>query len=168
MAQQHQDEMQRRAILDIARGGGYGFASSLGETNMLFEYKVVPAPKKAKSARGVKGGPAKFAHSITALMNDMAQDGWEYLRADTLPMEERQGLTKKTVNYHSLLVFRRQLVADARAEPVLTAPIHQEEEPEAEYYYEEAPADPHDDGHVYVDDPQDPDPSPRKGKLAAE
>lgn len=134
---------------------------------MLFEYKVVPTPKKAKSARGVKGGPAKFAHSITALMNEMGQEGWEYLRADTLPMEERQGLTKKTVNYHSLLVFRRQLVTEGRVEPVLAAPMP-EEEPEIEQYYEEPPAQEIDEGHVYADDPNEPQPEPRDRNLAAE
>jgi len=135
---------------------------------MHFEYKVVPAPKKAKSARGVRGGPAKFAHSMTVLMNEMAQEGWQYLRADTLPMEERQGLTKKTVNYHSLLVFRRPLVSDGRVEPVVTAPP-MEEEPEVEDYIDEATEiEDHDEGHVYVDDPAEPEGDPRDRNLAAE
>jgi hypothetical protein len=72
-----------------------------------FEYQVVPAPRRGKSGRGIKGGPAKFANAITDLMNEMGAQGWEYLRADTLPCEERQGLTSKTVKYHSMLVFRR-------------------------------------------------------------
>jgi hypothetical protein len=50
-------------------------------------------------------------------MNDMAREGWEYLRADTLPCEERAGLTGKTTTYQNVLVFRRVVarVADAPA-----------------------------------------------------
>lgn len=72
-----------------------------------FEYRAVPAPRKGKSGKGHRGAPAKFANAVTGLMNEMGTDGWEYLRADTLPCEERQGLTGKTVKYHSMLVFRR-------------------------------------------------------------
>ncbi|MEM9582730.1 MAG: DUF4177 domain-containing protein [Pseudomonadota bacterium] len=74
-----------------------------------FEYRAVPAPRKGKSGKGVRGGPAKFANAVSAVMNEMGTEGWEYLRADTLPCEERQGLTGKAVKYHSMLVFRRPL-----------------------------------------------------------
>lgn len=79
-----------------------------------FEYRAIPAPRKAKSARGLRGTDAKFANAFSLVMNEMGADGWEYLRADTLPCEERQGLTGKTVKYHSMLVFRRPLEDVAR------------------------------------------------------
>lgn len=97
-----------------------------------YEYRVVAAPRKGKSGKGVKGGPAKFANAISGLMNEMAQDGWEYLRADTLPCEERQGLTSKTVKYHSMLVFRRGLADEAEPDEEPLALEHHEPEPEAE------------------------------------
>ncbi|MEM9434469.1 MAG: DUF4177 domain-containing protein [Pseudomonadota bacterium] len=81
-----------------------------------FEYRAIAAPRRGKSAKGVRGGPDKFAFAISNLMNDMAAEGWEYLRADTLPCDERQGLTGKTVKYHSLLVFRRQVAESESAE----------------------------------------------------
>lgn len=77
-----------------------------------FEYQVVPAPRKGKSVRKIRGNDAKFANTISELMNEMAADGWEYQRAETLPCEERQGLTGKTVKYHSMLVFRREIAAE--------------------------------------------------------
>ncbi|SFR43857.1 DUF4177 domain-containing protein [Litoreibacter janthinus] len=83
-----------------------------------FEYQVVPAPRKGKSVRKVRGTEAKFANTISSLMNEMAAEGWEYQRAETLPCEERQGLTGKTVKYHSLLVFRRALAEDVAADEV--------------------------------------------------
>lgn len=94
-----------------------------------FEYQVVPAPRKGKAGKGVKGAQSKFAFAITELMNEMGSQGWEYMRADTLPCEERQGLTSKTVKYHSMLVFRRSLAANdpASLDPALLALEHYED-----------------------------------------
>lgn len=89
-----------------------------------FEYKVVPAPRKTRAPRKVKGPEAKFATTLTDVMNEMAAEGWEYQRAETLPCEERQGFTGKTTKYHSMLVFRRPVAADAVAD-VDPAPIRQ-------------------------------------------
>jgi hypothetical protein len=74
-----------------------------------FEYKVIPAPARGEKERGLKAGVDRFAHTLSGVMNDMAVQGWEYLRAETLPAEERTGLTGKTTVYHNLLVFRRAL-----------------------------------------------------------
>jgi hypothetical protein len=97
-----------------------------------YEYRVVAAPRKGKSGKGVKGGPAKFANAISGLMNNMAAEGWDYLRADTLPCEERQGLTSKTVKYHSMLVFRRAVANEAALDEEPLALEHHEPEPEQE------------------------------------
>ena len=87
-----------------------------------FEYKVVPAPKKGERARGVKRTEDRFANTLMAVMNDLGREGWEYLRADTLPCEERVGLTGKTTHFQNMLVFRR--VIPAKAETVAeTTPV---------------------------------------------
>lgn len=91
-----------------------------------FEYRVVPAPRKAEKARGLKTTPERFAHALSQTMNDMAREGWEYLRADTLPCEERAGLTGKTTTYQNVLVFRRAVarMADAPAPSlILSEPV---------------------------------------------
>jgi hypothetical protein len=74
---------------------------------MQFEYKVVPAPRKGRAEKGVKGTEAKFANEMSHLMNEMGSEGWEYVRSDTLPCEERSGFTSKITVYQNLLVFRR-------------------------------------------------------------
>ncbi len=74
---------------------------------MQYEYKVVPAPKKGRSGKGIRGTDAKFANELMYVMNEMGAEGWEYVRSDTLPCEERQGLTSKTMSYQNILVFRR-------------------------------------------------------------
>ena len=88
------------------------------------EYKVVPAPERARKVRGLKGA-ALFAHEIEALMNELASDGWVYVRAETLPQEERAGLTSKTTTYRNLLVFQRATLAvpvTAHARPTVKSP----------------------------------------------
>ncbi|MEM7471395.1 MAG: DUF4177 domain-containing protein [Pseudomonadota bacterium] len=92
----------------------------------IYEYRAVPAPRKGKSDKGVKGNTAKFANAITHLMNDMAAQGWDYLRADTLPCEERQGLTSKVVKYHSMLVFRRAVESAEEDATALALPSPEE------------------------------------------
>lgn len=83
-----------------------------------YEYKAVPAPRRGVKAKGVKTAEDRFAHAITELMNRMAAEGWDYLRADTLPSEERSGWTGKTTETaHHLLVFRREIRAAAMPAP---------------------------------------------------
>lgn len=80
-----------------------------------YEYKVVPAPVRGEKERGLKTGVERFAHALSVLMNELGCEGWEYWRAETLPAEERTGLTSKTTVFHNLLVFRRILGAPAMA-----------------------------------------------------
>lgn len=78
-----------------------------------FEYKVVPAPNRSKRVKGVKGTAARFAAVLTETMNEQAADGWEYLRSDSMPVEEKPGLLKSRVEtYQTVLVFRRAVLAD--------------------------------------------------------
>ncbi|MFX0545727.1 hypothetical protein ACEWPL_009295 [Roseovarius sp. S1116L3] len=72
-----------------------------------YEYKVIPAPTKGVKAPGVKTAEARFAGTVEAALNAQAADGWEYLRTDILPSDERQGLTGSQTVYRTLMVFRR-------------------------------------------------------------
>ena len=107
-----------------------------------FEYRVVPAPMRGLKARGVKGTPARFANALQTVMNDLGVEGWEYQRTDTLPVEERQGLTGKTTTFQNMLVFRRTLDAAAEEAPVIAALIEDQtvapSEPEPLHLVEEA------------------------------
>lgn len=98
-----------------------------------YTYKVIPAPAKGRKAQGVKGAEARFAYGLEEAINEMAAQGWEYLRADILPSEERQGLTSTATVYRSVLVFRREAKGTGQSErpvPSLTArrgPVPEEE-----------------------------------------
>ena len=76
-----------------------------------FEYKVIPAPKRGEKARGVKTTEERFAYALTLLMNELGAEGWDYVRADALPCEERVGLTGTQSSFQYVLVFRRVLGA---------------------------------------------------------
>jgi len=78
-----------------------------------FEYKVVPAPSRGIKAKGVKRAEDRFALALATVMNEHGAEGWDYIRADILPAEERSGLTSKQTVYHNMLIFRREL-----AEPI--------------------------------------------------
>lgn len=81
------------------------------------EYKVVPAPRRAGKVRGVRGADARFAHTLAALLNEMAADGWEFLRSERLPLEERSGLFSRRTEEQTVLVFRRDAVSAGAAQP---------------------------------------------------
>ena len=87
-----------------------------------YEYKVVPAPHRGVRAKGVKGNEARFALSLGNAMNAQAAEGWEYVRAETLPCEERSGLTGKTTTFMNMLVFRRPVEVAAAVETPVAAP----------------------------------------------
>lgn len=72
-----------------------------------YEYRVVPAPRKGEKVHGLKTVEERFAYALTALMNKMGVEGWEYQRADALPCDERVGLTGTRTVFQNMLVFRR-------------------------------------------------------------
>jgi len=88
---------------------------------MSYEYKVVPAPQRGLKAKGLKTHQERFAHAVETAMNEYAAKGWEYLRADTLPSEQREGLMGKATVFQNMLVFRRPAQAKPPA-PVVPAP----------------------------------------------
>jgi len=85
----------------------------------FFEYKVIPAPTIGKKAKGIKGANGRFANAIAEEINQMANDGWEYMHAESLPSIERQGLTrKKREVYQSVLIFKRETSSEVNTEIV--------------------------------------------------
>ncbi|MBJ2151928.1 DUF4177 domain-containing protein [Paracoccus sp. IB05] len=85
-----------------------------------FEYKVVPAPRRGEKARGVKSTEERFALALSTVMNELGAEGWDYVRADSLPCDERSGLTGTKTSFQNMLVFRREINAEAPRAPVFT------------------------------------------------
>lgn len=74
-----------------------------------YEYRAIPAPLHGDKQRGLKTPADRFAHALQGALNALGAEGWEYLRAETLPSEERSGLTGRVTQFHNLLIFRRPL-----------------------------------------------------------
>lgn len=84
-----------------------------------FEYKVIAAPDRGEKTRGAKTPGDRYAQALTTVLNRMAREGWDYVRAEMLPSEERSGLTRRTTVYNNVLVFRRHLSGDAATDQPL-------------------------------------------------
>ena len=82
--------------------------------SVRYEYKVIPAPRKPKAIKGLRAVEDQFAAVVAGVMNDMASEQWEYIRADSMPCEEKAGLMQRVETYHTLLVFRRPFAADQK------------------------------------------------------
>ena len=101
---------------------------------MRYEYTVIPAPARGEKAKGAKTPVDRYALALAGELNRMAAEGWEYVRAEVLPSEERAGLTGRNTVYHNILVFRRAMPAlDSVAEPARA------KSPQPEYPVEAAP-----------------------------
>ncbi|MFD1795840.1 DUF4177 domain-containing protein [Paracoccus aurantiacus] len=86
-----------------------------------FEYTATPAPIRSEKAKSAKTPAERYALTLTDEINRMAADGWEYLRTETLPSEERSGLTGRTTLFHNLLIFRRPVRVHADDRPAAPA-----------------------------------------------
>lgn len=84
-----------------------------------YEYRVITAPTRGVKAKGIKTPEDRFSHALEEVMNEMAAEGWEYQRAETLPSTERSGLTSSATNWRNMLIFRRAK-EEKLVEPVLT------------------------------------------------
>jgi hypothetical protein len=83
----------------------------------MYEYKVIPAPRKAQRTKGAKGTTERFAIGLQATLNELGASGWSFVRSETLPVDERHGLLRKAVEeFHTVLIFRRPLTARAATE----------------------------------------------------
>lgn len=80
-----------------------------------FEYKVIPAPRRTSKLQGAKTTEDRFALTLTAALNDLGREGWEYQGSETLPCEERSGLTGTKTTTQIVMVFRRAVDASGAA-----------------------------------------------------
>src|SRR5690606_33025860 len=91
-----------------------------------YEYTVIPAPDRGSRTKGAKTPTERYAVALAEAINAMAGDGWDYLRAETLPSEERSGIASRQTLWHNVLVFRRSLGAEPAVAPT---PVAAEPEP---------------------------------------
>jgi hypothetical protein len=98
-----------------------------------YEYKVVPAPTRAKRVKGVHSAEEEFAHTLADAINEAARHGWEYVRAETLHHESPRGWLRSAVaSDQSVLIFRREREsAGPRLSAVKAEPVREPDEARA-------------------------------------
>ena len=77
----------------------------------MYEYKVVPAPQRAAKAKGLKTTAERFANTLAESINAEAAGGWQFVRSETLPCEERSRLGSARVSQQVVMIFARPLGA---------------------------------------------------------
>lgn len=103
---------------------------------MRYEYSAIPAPSRGEKAKDAKTPTQRYALALTSELNRMAGEGWEYVRADVLPSEERSGIAGRATIYHNLLIFRRVVNEEQ------TSVARTQDRPQPEYPAAAAPAPP--------------------------
>lgn len=86
-----------------------------------YEYRAIACPPPSR--RELSPGADPFDEALTAAINDLAEDGWSYLRADTIGVRVRRFL-RSTTEQRCFLVFRRE--AEAAAEPRLAVELRRD------------------------------------------
>ena len=124
-----------------------------------YEYKVVPAPKKGLKAKGVKSAEDRYANALETAMNALGAEGWEYQRSETLPSEERSGLTRRVTTFQNMLVFRRAVAVDV-SEPTVVEIVEDNTTPTVTAEVDESP--------LLEAKPLDADPARAEPQVAAE
>ena len=112
-------------------------------------------------AKGVKTTEDRFALSVSDVLNEMAAEGWEYVRAETLPCEERKGLTGRETRYQNVLIFKR---FQSEPLPLEGETVRIVSRPSPQLVPDPAPAEPAPVRSAPVSvDPVEPGPAPRLG-----
>ena len=71
-------------------------------------WEIAPATVgDVRDAVTADGGDAPAYTTVMTLMNQLGAEGWDYVRADALPCEERVGFTGSKTTFQNVLVFRR-------------------------------------------------------------
>jgi hypothetical protein len=74
----------------------------------VYDYRVVPAPKKLKKVKGLKSTSELFAATLAEAINAVARDGWEYVRSESLSASVEGGLLRRGAEVtETVLIFRR-------------------------------------------------------------
>lgn len=97
-----------------------------------YEYRVVPAPERGIRRRGLRDPGERYAAALEQALAAEAEDGWEYLRTELMPVTERRSWfgRARTVQ-RAMMIFRRPTAAAARVAAETPPPARAAAEPGA-------------------------------------
>ena len=74
-----------------------------------YEYRLEAVPTKSKRYKGLPKSEDAFALTVTDEINDLAKDGWEFFRIETINETRRAGLFGTKTETHEYMMYRRAL-----------------------------------------------------------
>lgn len=81
---------------------------SSGGIMSYYDYKVIPAPRRSRRVKGIHAASDLFALTLTETINEIARQGWEFMRAELMAAEAPKGWFRRAVvAEETVLVFRR-------------------------------------------------------------
>lgn len=83
-----------------------------------YEFRAVPCPQRAQRSRNVTKGADAFSETLNTAINELAVEGWDYIRAETIDVTSR-GLFKRRTEQRTFLVFRRELRPLIEPRPIM-------------------------------------------------
>jgi|GEM_PF-3473860 len=83
-----------------------------------YEYRAIPCPEKALRQRDLPKDADPFCETLTAAINDLAGEGWDYIRAETIEVRTRRFL-KSRKEERTFLVFRREAKPLVEPRPII-------------------------------------------------
>src|SRR5690625_3233101 len=87
-----------------------GESQPVERVGMNYEYKCVGAPEEPRRQRGVRAWSDRVALAMQEAITAEAVDGWEYMRTDILPVEEKDGFFSRVRRIQrAVLIFRREI-----------------------------------------------------------
>ncbi|MDJ1009174.1 MAG: hypothetical protein QNJ13_15270 [Paracoccaceae bacterium] len=72
-----------------------------------YEYRALPCPEQAMRARDLPKDADPFCETLATAINELAREGWDYIRAETIEVKSRRFLRRRK-DVRTFLVFRRE------------------------------------------------------------
>lgn len=72
-----------------------------------YEFRAIPCPERALRSADIPAGADPFCETLAAAINDLAAEGWDYIRSETIEVKTRRFLRLRKQD-RTFLVFRRE------------------------------------------------------------
>jgi len=73
-----------------------------------YEFRAIPCPDRAVRMRDLPPGADAFGETLSLAINDLAVEGWDYIRSETIEVRRRR-LFGSRRDQRTFLVFRREI-----------------------------------------------------------
>lgn len=75
-----------------------------------YEFRAVPCPQRAQRHQNMPKGADAFSETLTNAINELAGEGWDYIRTEAVTVKTR-GFLRRRSEDRTFLVFRREIRA---------------------------------------------------------